>query len=183
MYVSESLAETAAPGGIGSSQQHVNDQTNALDNFSWGKAVLPCAAVSQGGFWVWGMGGCSSQPFSVTRAGVPRPPHPKPSPGDQPPPIRSPSGAVLSLLWKSHEMPGLKWVIHDLGQSWWHLLLRGLHSIFPCKSLFLVASLFVKCICLKLLFYLNLIQNNVTVSESEGTGKYSFCSPYTAGYI
>lgn len=58
--------------------------------------------------------------------------------------------------------------------SWWHLLLKGLHNIFHSKSLFLAASLLAKPICLKLLFYLNFIQINVIVSESEGSGKYFF---------
>ena len=87
-------------------------------------SVLPQAREVSGGE----LGGCSSQPWSITSSGVPRPPHPKPPPGDQAPrhliraptASHSPSGIVLPVLWNSREMQGLKWVIHGFRQSRWH---------------------------------------------------------------
>lgn len=59
--------------------------------------------------------------------------------------------------------------------------LKGLHNIFHCKCLFLVASVFVKCISLKLMFSLNLIQNNAAVSKSEW--QILFKNQYTTEYM
>lgn len=123
--------------GYDDSQQCVNNQVNTLDVFSWGKAVCLSAAVCWGGFWLQGVGGCSSQPLrGATRTGVP--------PGQGCPdlpiqkhclvtrcpdtplkhalPAHCPPGRVPPVLWSSHEMPRLKWVIHNLRQNWWHLL-------------------------------------------------------------
>lgn len=51
--------------GHDDSQQHVNGQINALDVFSWEKAVLPTAAAGRWGFCLWGLGGCSCQPLGL----------------------------------------------------------------------------------------------------------------------
>lgn len=138
--------------------------------------------------WAWEVSGCevwvaaAASPWASAGQGCPDLPiqnhHvvtkcPDTLPG-HPLPAHSPSGTVPPVLWNPCEMQGLKWVIHGFRQSWWHLLLKGLHNIFHSKSLFLAASLLAKRICLKLLFYLNFIQNNVIVSESEGSGKYFF---------
>lgn len=113
--------------GYDDSQQHVNNQINTLDVFSWRKAVcLSAGEISGCTGWV----AAAASPGWCQRTGVPRPPHPKALLGDQvswhPPkhalPAHSPSGMVPPVLWSSHEMQKLKWVIHNLRQNWWCLL-------------------------------------------------------------